>query len=144
MNVQRTTGQSLVEFAITLPLLLLLVMGVFDFGRGIYYYSAIQNAAHEGARYGAVYHCDDVGIVDRATSMAIGLGAGLTVLDPETFHVVDNGEPTAELDYIKVTVIYRFEPVTPLIGEILGEDGYIDLQGEARQLIEGAYICPGT
>ncbi|MFN2237366.1 MAG: TadE family protein [Anaerolineales bacterium] len=140
MISQKTAGQSLAEFAITLPLLLLLVMGVFDFGRGIYYYSAIQNAAHEAARYGAVNHCDDAGMIDRATSMAIGLGPGLTVLDPELIYEEDSGS----LDYILVTVIYRFEPVTPLIADFFGEDGYIDLQSEARQLIEVEYICPGT
>ena len=140
MITKKTTGQSLVEFAITLPLLLLLVMGVFDFGRGIYYYSAIQNAAHEAARYGAVHHCDDAGIVDRATSMAIGLGPGLTILDPVLVYEAE----TSILDYIYVTVIYRFEPVTPLIGDFLGADGYIDLQSVARQLIEAPSICPGT
>jgi hypothetical protein len=140
MISKKTAGQSLAEFAITLPLLMLLVMGIFDFGRAIYYYSAIQNAAHEAARYGAVNHCDDAGMIDRATSMAIGLGPGLTVLDPEPIYEEDSGS----LDYIHVTVIYRFEPVTPLIADFFGEDGYIDLQSEARQLIEVESICPGT
>jgi Flp pilus assembly protein TadG len=140
MISKKASGQSLAEFAITLPLLFLLVMGIFDFGRGIYYYSTIQNAAHEAARYGAVNHCDDTGIIERATSMAIGLGTGLTVLEPELIYEEDSGA----LDYIRVTVIYRFEPVTPLIAQFFGEDGYIDLQSEARQLVEVESICPDT
>lgn len=41
-------GQSLVEFAIVLPVLLLLVVMIFDLGRAVYYSSAIHNAAREG------------------------------------------------------------------------------------------------
>ena len=78
MKNRKSSGQSLLEFAIILPILLLLVMGVFDLGGGIYYYSAIQNAAREGARYGAVNHCDAAGIKNQAKQMA-GLGAGLYV-----------------------------------------------------------------
>jgi hypothetical protein len=72
--------------------------------------------------------------------MAIGLGTGLTVLDPELIYEEDSGS----LDYIHVTVIYHFEPVTPLIANFFGEDGYIDLKSEARQLIEVEHICPGA
>ena len=75
MKNNKQSGQNLLEFALTLPLLLLLIMGIFDLGRGIYYYSAIHNAAREGARYGAVNHCDITGIVNQAEQMA-GLGDG--------------------------------------------------------------------
>ena len=40
-------GQSAVEFALVLPILLLLLMGMFDFGRAFYYYNAVANAARE-------------------------------------------------------------------------------------------------
>ena len=43
-------GQALVEFALTAPVFLLLLMGVVDLGRVIYYYSTIDQAAAEGAR----------------------------------------------------------------------------------------------
>jgi Flp pilus assembly protein TadG len=39
-----------VEFAIIAPILLLLAFGVIDFGRGLYYYITLQQAANEGAR----------------------------------------------------------------------------------------------
>ncbi len=42
-------GQSLVEFAILLPVFLLIVVVIFDLGRAVYYYSVIFNAAREGA-----------------------------------------------------------------------------------------------
>ena len=39
----------MVEFAITLPILALLVFAIFDLGRVVYFYSSMQNAAREGA-----------------------------------------------------------------------------------------------
>ncbi|HEY6959096.1 MAG TPA: TadE/TadG family type IV pilus assembly protein [Candidatus Limnocylindria bacterium] len=47
------SGQSLVEFALALPLLLVILLGVADLGRAFYYSSAIANAARVGAAYAA-------------------------------------------------------------------------------------------
>lgn len=47
-------GQSLVEFALLLPLLLFLVMGLFDIGRAVFYYSVLNTAVREGTRYAIV------------------------------------------------------------------------------------------
>jgi Flp pilus assembly protein TadG len=47
------TGQSLVEFAVSSVVLLLLVGGLVDIGRSIYVSEALSNAAREGARHGA-------------------------------------------------------------------------------------------
>lgn len=44
------TSQGLVEFALIAPIILLLILFIVDFGRGIYYYVTIDNAANEGAR----------------------------------------------------------------------------------------------
>ena len=47
---RRSKGQSLVEFALVLPVLLVLLMGVFDFGRAIYAsLDAISDAAKSAA-----------------------------------------------------------------------------------------------
>ena len=45
-------GQSLVEFAIVIPVFLLLLSGMIDFGSGLYANQTIINAAREGARVG--------------------------------------------------------------------------------------------
>jgi len=137
MKKTKNSGQTLIEFALTMPMLLLVVMGVFDLGRGIYYYSAIHNASREGARYGAVNHCDTDGIKTAAKLMAIGLGDSLEVKDPVTYFT-----PTGRADRIVVTVEYTFETVTPLVGVFLGDDGSVLLESKARQLIEGATSCP--
>jgi Flp pilus assembly protein TadG len=50
----RRRGQSLVEFALVIPIFLLLIMGVVDAGRLVYMNSTLSNAAREGARTGSV------------------------------------------------------------------------------------------
>ena len=50
----RRSGQSLVEFALVLPLFLLLLFGVVDGGRYVYLNSTLSNAAREAARLGSV------------------------------------------------------------------------------------------
>ena len=47
------SGQSLVEFAVSSVVLLLLVGGLVDIGRSIYVSETLSNAAREGARHGA-------------------------------------------------------------------------------------------
>jgi Flp pilus assembly protein TadG len=47
------SGQSLVEFAVSSVVLLLLVGGLVDIGRSIYVQESLSNAAREGARHGA-------------------------------------------------------------------------------------------
>src|SRR5437870_8918055 len=49
-------GQSLVEFAISSMVLLLLAMGLIDLSRAFYYSVSIQGAAREGARHGAWFN----------------------------------------------------------------------------------------
>ena len=48
---QRQRGQSLVELAISLMIILWLLAGAIDFGIGFFSYVAIRDAAQEGALY---------------------------------------------------------------------------------------------
>ena len=48
-------GSSAVEFAIIVPVFLLLTFGIVDFGHAWYMKQIITNASREGARYGARY-----------------------------------------------------------------------------------------
>jgi len=47
-------AQSLAEFALVVPLLLLLVFGIIDFGLGLRAYISVSSGVREGARYAAV------------------------------------------------------------------------------------------
>src|SRR3989475_4854141 len=53
---RRQRGQSLVEFAISSTVLLLLVMGLLDLSRAFYFSVSLQGAAREGARHGAWFN----------------------------------------------------------------------------------------
>ena len=52
VNRSSRQGQTLVEFALLIPVFLLIVVVVFDLGRAVYYYSTISNAAREATRFG--------------------------------------------------------------------------------------------
>jgi hypothetical protein len=52
---KKSEGAAAVEFAIVLNLLLLLIMGMIDFGHAWFMKQIIINASREGARYGVVY-----------------------------------------------------------------------------------------
>ena len=52
-RIERSRGQGLVEMAVVLPLLLLLFVGVIDFGRVYYTTMTVAHAARAGAQYGA-------------------------------------------------------------------------------------------
>ena len=55
---RRVSGQALVEFALALPVLLLLIFGVLEFGRAFQTKLVMENAAREGANY-FIYDVDD-------------------------------------------------------------------------------------
>jgi len=54
------SGSALVEFAISLPLLVVLVVGIFDFGGAFNQKQILNNAAREGARFGASQPTNDL------------------------------------------------------------------------------------
>lgn len=80
----RQRGQSLVEFAISSIVLLLLVMGLLDLSRAFYFAVNLQGAAREGARHGAWFntasranlYLDDADVMSAVNSALAG--AGLT------------------------------------------------------------------
>ena len=48
----KNKGQALTEFALILPILLLLILGIIEGARIIWAFVTVQNAAREAARYG--------------------------------------------------------------------------------------------
>ena len=111
-------GQTLVEFALILPVFIFLVVVIFDFGRLIYYYNAIHNAAREGARFGVINPNNSGGMKSAVATYAISLG-----IQP-----ADVPEPTVQASTpvsssgtysVKVTVDYCFKPITPIVKFII-------------------------
>src|SRR5688572_8795963 len=78
-SIHREHGQSLVELALILPLLLLLVLGTVDVGMGFKTYIGLTNAAREGVRWISIHPSDQDGARGRVEQEAdrIGLTDGI-------------------------------------------------------------------
>lgn len=108
-------GQALLEFALVAPLLLILIIGLFDIGRLVYINNALAEAAREGARFGAVQ------------------GRSATAQDAIRSEVLDRTvavpNPTIGIscqpscrpgNFLSVEVSSAVAPVTPIIGQFIG------------------------
>jgi Flp pilus assembly protein TadG len=122
-------GQSLVEIALTLPLLLMTVLGVVDAGRTFYYTSALANAAHVGALYAATH-------IDTATTASVAA----RVCNETGFADYSDAPTCSDLtttatfgpgqDAI-VTVVYDFRPVSAYLASRLYPVGPLRLRATA-------------
>jgi len=80
-------GQAMVEMALVLPILLVLVGGIMDFGWLFYNKIALNNAAREGARYAAIHYAPasnwEADTINIMNSSYVGVsGASATVYEP--------------------------------------------------------------
>ncbi len=106
------SGQAVVEFAIVLPILLLLVMGIIQFGFILNGQITVTSAAREGARLAAV--SDDDGLVkDRVEAAAVAL---LLRVDKNDIGI-DRTHPDG---MVRVTVEGAVEVVVPFLDMITG------------------------
>lgn len=108
-------GQALVEFAMVLPLLVMLLLGLFDFGRGIAIYTSLAHSAREGARTGIYTSATDTDIRDTVRSQGVIL-TGL----PDANIMITPPDPRNSGDSLIVSVAYDFEAATPLISSFWG------------------------
>lgn len=101
-------GQSLVEFALLLPLLIVILIGILDLGRFFGGYVALTNAAREGARYAIDYPTDTTGIKNRTVSEVSGSLPNFTTsnVTVNAASGTDPGNP------ITVAVSYPFPLIT--------------------------------
>jgi len=171
-------SQGLTEFALIAPVILLLTFGIIDFGRGLYFYITLQQAANEGARVAvrASYFVDPSGAThtwptdaDVATAVQAhavtevlanpcpngpipnnGVAQGSPVVPPSNTGWIFITDPTAAgngipngprgglgtlpppgpgcnaitpaigNEPIKVTLWFNFQPLTPLIQQVVG------------------------
>lgn len=103
----RDRGAAAVEFALLLPMLLLLLFGIIDFGRALNAQITLTQAAREGARLAALGKSN---VVSGTQAAAIGLtGVGVTVTPSPTCPA--NAGPGVNAT-VKVT--YTFTFVTPV------------------------------
>jgi Flp pilus assembly protein TadG len=141
-------GQGLVEFALIFPLMALMLFGIFDFGRAVYAYNTIANAARDGARVAAVNQIEvnqsDTSSTSCAKDMPIenpanahwsikacaassAVSLGVQISDVTVSYSPPPSSPglscTSPLHVgciASVTVRYTWTPFTPMIGNIIG------------------------
>lgn len=122
----RTRGQALVEFALVVPVFLLLLAGMIDFGLGLYSHMTIVNAARDGGRLAATAcstvepSCSDA-VKARVTAAASGLSPIVDVdCTDANGDVVDCRPKTTgqtgvvKGDSVTVTASYIYRMIWPL------------------------------
>ena len=109
-------GQTLVEFALLIPLFLFLLLGFFDLGRAWFYRSSLTNAVREGARAGIVIPYDEQAIQDIVRDYAFGLNNAAIPLTV-TPSVVQRESFS---DALRIEAAFCYQPVTPGIINLIG------------------------
>lgn len=126
-------GQSLIELAVSLVVLLVLLAGIVDLGRAVFYYIAMRDAAQEGATYGSLnptfcYEIENrirAGIVDN-TNVDIDIKiAKRSSEDYRYWYKYDctnlDVEVACEGNVMQVTVTDPEFPITmPFLGSLIG------------------------
>jgi Flp pilus assembly protein TadG len=101
----RTRGQAMVEFTLILPLLLLLILGIYQFGQTYADYIQVTNAARDGGRKALVSRSDASGVADAVTAAK----NATWWLDKSQIVVsVSPGQPWAQGQTVTVTVTYPY------------------------------------
>lgn len=137
MKTHRTqAGQSLIEFAVLIPILFFLLMGLFDVGRAVFYYAVMNSAAREGTRFAIVQpDCDykanpgdcsggyleayplncaaavstaNINICNKISDMLFNVNE----LSSSTI-TINQGITGVDAPFISVDIAFLFEPITP-------------------------------
>jgi Flp pilus assembly protein TadG len=120
---RRASGQSMVEFALAVPIFLLLVLGVVDLGRGFFSYAQLSNSVREGARVATFNQSTSV-IRDTVKTKAPTLGltdANITVTCYSGFTATTKACGSVAIgDGVKVSASLPFRPLTTRITSITG------------------------
>jgi Flp pilus assembly protein TadG len=117
------------------PVLILVLVAVFDLGRLVFAYNNITNAARTGARVAIVDQTTPVAqnaTINQATSL--GLTAANVTVDYRTANLAATCPSPKTLGCVaQVTVTYQWRAITPIIGGIIGP---MNVTAVSRQPIE--------
>ena len=124
------------EFAFVLPIFMLLLMTLLDFGRVIYAQNAITQDAREASRVGAVNASLTQPKYDEMRKAGLTMSPGVQISDASIFgasggcsSIVDNTVPTACFypdgvkigDRVVVNVSITIDLLTPIVSNVLGK-----------------------
>lgn len=133
-------GVALVEAAMTIPLLLLIAVGIFEFGRAYQFWQVMTNAAREAARYSVTPDSS----IDQAKAIALNYmnGGGVTGCTPGCINV-DKGVALPVGSGSNVTIEYPFQfiliqPVAKLVTHTDSVTGSLTMTATATMRNEGS------
>jgi Flp pilus assembly protein TadG len=119
----RTRAQALAEFALVAPIFFLMLFGIIDFGRYVYYVQILNNAAREGARYAIVH--GDLGVPSTGPPDDPSGAAVKSTVRNYLVGVLDGGALTINATWpagtnlrgnlVTVQIDYQFRSVIPLV-----------------------------
>lgn len=125
-------GQALVEFVFVLPLFLVLVLAVVDFGMGLHTWISVTNGAREGARLGSVQAT--------AGEIETKVREVTNTLDQAKLTVTTTNAQGDSGEAVTVEVDYQYDLITPLggiIGVLGGSIGStLDLSAQSEMRLE--------
>lgn len=121
-------GQSMVEVVLILPILLLVLMGIFDFGRILHSRILLENSARFSARVGTIEN-SDTAIADAINDTTSALEASqlTTTITP-----LESSRESG--DSLTVRLTYDVPIYTPLISNIIGNP--VAVEGEVTMRVE--------
>lgn len=111
--VYEERGQALTEFALLVPVLLLLVCGIFDFGRMMFAYMHLHSGAQETVRLGGLGKTDAELQAFARDYVDLGDDAALRV----TISPLQANRKSGQ--YITVTLQYPLPYITPVVSKVL-------------------------
>ena len=119
---RRQRGQGLVEFALVFPVMILLLLAVFDAGRLVFAYNDITNASRTGVRQAIV---NQGGTVARDATITQATSLGLQPSDVTVTYLRSDLTGACPSPYqigcvARVQVRYQWRAITPVIGSIIG------------------------
>lgn len=138
--MKRTKGQGLIEFALIIPIIILLFTVFIDLARAVFFYASLSNAVREGTRYAIVnplpLNSAQVDII-RNTVRVHTSG-----IDPSAVTVTVTVTTTTPPDgNARVTVVatFTFQPITPGLKLLLGSSSGILLRAQSSALVAPLY-----
>ena len=132
-HLKNEAGQAVVELALTLPILLMILCGIIDFGWLITNQNAIDHSAREGARY-AIVHATDTGAV-AAIQAYTRVVAPDYLDDTIVISVSFTNTTNPKLGDVIVAVSDDVNVLTPIVG-VFTNGQKINLSSSCRMKVE--------
>ena len=113
-------GQALLEFALVVPILLLLLLGVVEFARAWNVYEILTDAAREGARQ-AVVDNPAIGEGDVVNLIREAGGRAGIVIDPGNVQITGFHSGRGNTTTVRIEFDHELQWIGPLLGVFLDD-----------------------